>query len=546
MKKRNLLSEGATSATPITYLFALLIFGGLVSGCSGTLEPIHPPLPKLTFETHDIRIGTGEHPTLLTGFLLEGPFAEIAVVTRDEKGVGHLRLYARRDGTWITHLDIPLRPEVLFVDIANIGGRDRFLTYESGRVNYLDPEAATEHLLAEITTNYTAPSEDRIPAIDLTRDLNHDGLDDLVVPDIDGFWITTQSGDGTFAPPVKLGPTEPFLDATTLDDTRSYREIGINDLTALWYLSRLHQMDYDGDGRGDIVFWDTDHFQVYRQEASGGFSTTAETFRVDIPFDADGGYAIAFEFSGENMFSLIFGVRKQRQRRLFRTFEDMNGDGVADMVIQSIEGRSLGNQRSRYEVHFGNRIADGTRFARNVGMSIRPNGTAGGLQPWGYATQWFEDMDGDGKTDILFKDVKTGFMGMSRAMLGNSIAIDIEGYRMKAGRFPNSPTTQRKIRPKFDLIDAPGVLFPVVLLGDVNGDTRADLLVGENWTALHIFFGVPGPELFARTPQKVGLVMPKDERNARLVDFNKDNKQDILVYYPAAAEPHRVTLLITQ
>ena len=69
-------------------------------------------------------------------------------------------------------------------------------------------------------------------------------------------------------------------------------------------------------------------------------------------------------------------------------------------------------------------------------MTIRPRGSAGGLQPWGYSSQWFQDLDGDGKTDILFKDVKTGLIGMSRAMMGKSIAIDLECYRMETVLIP--------------------------------------------------------------------------------------------------------------
>ena len=83
-------------------------------------------------------------------------------------------------------------------------------------------------------------------------------------------------------------------------------------------------------------------------------------------------------------------------------------------------------------------------------------------------------------------------------------------------------------------------------IADVNGDGRSDLLVGKNWKELLVFLGVPGPELLARTPQKVAVAMPNDERNARLVDLNKDNKQDILIYHPSATDPHRVTLLVTR
>ena len=532
-------------------LFLILVFGLCLLGCSGKSNEAAAPtvLPVSTefnFKQSEVETGTAKHQTVLTGFFLGGDFAELAVVNTKKNKSRHLNIYAFSEGTWVSKLEAPLRPEVLFVDVANIGGRDRLITYEHGRLNWLDPDAVVERALVKVTTNYKTTDDGGIPSVDITRDLNSDGLDDLVVPDIDGFWIATQLRDGSFTAAIKLGTPDPFLNEIALDDSRSYREVGITPLTVHWYLSRLHQMDYDHDGRMDLVFWNVDHFDVYRQDARGMFSTAAETFTVDIPFDTDGAYSIAFDFKGENMFSLIFGFRKNTKRRVLHTFQDLNGDGVSDLVIHSLEGRSLGSQRSLYEVHFGTPTPDGIVFTEEVSRTIRPRGTAGGLQPWGYSSQRFQDIDGDSKTDILFKDVQTGLVGMSRAMLGKSIAIDLEFYHNRNGAYPNKPTTKRKIRPNLDIFETDRVFFPVVLLGDVNGDGRSDLLVGENWKELHVFLGVPGQELFARTPRKVAIAMPNDERNARLVDLNKDNKQDLLIHYPSTINPHRVALLIAQ
>ena len=550
MEKRS-LSDKCFFSVARRSLFFVLIFGVFLSSCSGRSNEVVAPTmvaaaTEFTFKQYEVETGIAKHQTVLTGFLLGSDCAEIVVVNIEENDNRRLRIYAFSDDTWALRLDTTLRPEVLFVGVMNIGGRDRLITYEQGRLNWFDPESATERALVEIATNYNATKDGGIPYVDISRDINSDGLDDLVVPDIDGFWIVTQLPDGSFTGPIKLGPPDPFLDKIALDDTRSYREVGITPLTVHWYLSRVYQMDYDQDGRSDLVFWNADHFDVYRQDAHGMFSTVAETFTVDIPFDTDGAYSIAFDFSGENMFSLIFGFRKNTKRRVLHTFQDLNGDNVSDLVIHALEGRSLGKQRSLYEVHFGTPTPNGTVFARDVSMVLQPRGTAGGLLPWGYASQRLEDFDGDGQIDILFQNVKTGFIGMSRAMIGKSIAIDLEFYRMENDRAPDRPTTMRKIRPDLDIFEKERVFFPVVLLGDVNGDGRSDLLVGKNWEELHVFLGVLGPELFARKPQKMGVAMPNDERNARLVDLNKDNKKDILIHYPSMTDSHRVALLIAR
>jgi len=526
-----------------------LVFSLLLTGCSGLIgekvAPVLPPVAAPTFETYEIITGVAKHQTVLTGSLFAGDFAELAVVSIDENDNRHLRIYAFSDSTWELRLDTILRPEVLFVDVANIGGRDRLITYEPGGLNWFDPDSTVERVLVELTTSYNATDDGGIPYIDITHDVNRDGLNDLVVPDIDGFWIATQLRNGSFTHPIKLGPPDPFLNKTALDHNRSYREVGITALTANWYLSRLHQLDYDLDGRSDLVFWNADHFDVYCQDARGMFSPVAETFTVDIPFDTDGAYSIAFDFKGENILALIFGFRENTKRKVLRGFQDLNGDGVADLLIHSLQGRSLGKQHSVYAVHLGVPTPEGTVFAQAASTTIKPRGMAGGLLPWGYSSQRLEDFDGDGEIDILFKDVQTGLVGMSRAMVGKSISIDLECYSMKDGTYPRKPTATRKIRPALDPLESHRVFFPAVLLGDVNGDGRSDLLVAENWEELHLFLGVPEPELLAQTPQKVAATMPNDERNIRLVNLNKDNKQDILVYHPSTTDPHRVILLIS-
>ncbi len=511
------------------------------------------------FEQYEVVTGPAKRQTVLSGFFLGGATAELAVVHIDENDERRLLMYGFDDGAWVSVLEAKLRPEVLFVDVAGIDGRDRLISYERGRLSWFDPDSATERPLVEVAVDYRATDRGEIPHVDITRDINHDGRDDLLVPDVDGFWISTQSSDGSFTDAVKLGPPEPFVQSLVGgldvgeaggDDSRTYGDVGITAQTIPVYLSRVHEMDYDRNGRSDLVFWNEDHFEVHLQDERGTFDPVAESFTTAVPFDSDGAYSRAFEFSDQGVFSILFGIGKKTERTVLHSFRDVNGDGVADLVTLRLAGRTIAKQRSVYEVHFGAPTPDGTVFARDVGTAIQPKGRAGGMQPWGYASQWFEDLDGDGQVDMMFRDVGVGIGGMFRALVGNSVPIDLELYRAEDGVYPDRPTTKRKIRRFAPFAGLGNVFFPAVLMGDVNGDGRADLLVGEGPELLHVFLGEPGPGLLARRPQKVAVALPYDERKTRLVDLNKDGKEDLLIHHTptdrAPSGPHRVTTLIAR
>lgn len=501
---------------------------------------------EVAFDRYGMDIGT-KRETVLTGSFLPGPFANIALVGAVERGNRRLRMFALADGAWQPAVDATLPADTLFVAVvegSRSGAVDRLLTYQHGRLNWFDAKAKTERLLVPLTIRYHANEGGGVPAIDIAEDRNGDGRDDLLLPDVDGFWISTQAVDGTFAAPVKVGPPEPYLGEVAIGESRPYGESGVNATTLPWYLSRVHQADFNRDGRPDLVFWTGEHFAVHLQNERGQFPPVAKTFRVDAPFDVDGTYALMFEYNDENTLGLILGLRRKTQITMLHTLRDMNGDGVADLTTLSLEGRSLANHRGVYRLHFGTATPQGLAFATDADVTIRPRGKAGALQASGYSSVLMRDFDADGDTDILFRDVSVGLGGMMRAMAGKSIALNVELYRMDEGGFPRRATVRRKIRPRLYPIGS-GVFFPPVLIGDLNGDGRLDLVEGKSRKELRIFAGVDGPDAFARRPQKVAVELPDDERNTRLVDLNHDGKQDVLIY-DTRAQPHTVTTLIVR
>ncbi|NNF16758.1 MAG: hypothetical protein HKN70_08415 [Gammaproteobacteria bacterium] len=515
----------------------------VVSGCA---SPAAIEETVDLFDQYEVVSGTARRQTIAPGFFSGGTMAELIVAHIDDQYNRRVRMYAFKENKWMPVINTKLRRGVKFIDVASINGRDRLLTYERGRVNWFDPDSGKEQALLEVTTHFNATDAGALPRIDITRDLNGDGRDDLLLPDIDGFWTSMQMSDGSFSDVVKLGPPEPFLDEDGLDagglnKSKSYRELGITAFTAPFYLSRVHEMDYNQDGRNDLVFWNEDHFELYLQNESGWFSAPASSFWVDVPIDADGVYSHIFAFSHTGVFRLLLGLKKEVKRTVLHAVRDMNGDQIADLVTLTLTGRNPFKQRSVYSVYFGASTPDGILFSPEVSAVIRPRGKAGASQPWGYAKRWFEDFDGDGQVDILLTDIRMGLGGMVGALAARSVGIDIEAFRMERGTYSDKPGFQRQIRTKVDTFGG------AVLLGDVNGDGRADLLMGgKSRTELDLYFGLPGPDIFASQPQTVAIERPFNGERAWLVDLNDDGKQDILMQHVTTDVPHKLSILIAR
>ena len=134
--------------------------------------------------------------------------------------------------------------------------------------------------------------------------------------------------DGAFADPVKIGPS---TDMSRIYGADGYRYDP-------WSQSRVHEVDYNRDGRRDLVFWNADHFEVHLQDERGLFASVAETFTTEVAFDSD------------NFSSLITG---DMTGKVLHSLSDLNGDGVADLVVFLLEGRSIASKHSAFNVHFG-------------------------------------------------------------------------------------------------------------------------------------------------------------------------------------------------
>ncbi|MCS1411363.1 MAG: hypothetical protein M2R45_04563 [Verrucomicrobia subdivision 3 bacterium] len=276
-------------------------------------------------------------------------------------------------------------------------------------------------------------------------------------------------------------------------------------------------MDHNRDGRGDPVYWNEDHFEVHYQNKNGLIASLANTFTTDVEFDFD------------DLFSLAKGAQVGK---VLHSLTDLNGDGIADLVVLSLEGRHVSSKQSAFEVHFGRLAPDGgTWFAPEIGVVFQSDGHIQlGMDRY--------DFDCAVQVDLMFTTIdieclESSFWKKIKGFMGDDIWLDLEFYRREKGFYPDTPNAARRValdgEPShrepgwvpLDVVLRGGTherrriqkrwsraFNWTLLIGDVTGDGRSDLLIGQTPEKLSVIVGVPGPNLFAPRAQTVAISMP--------------------------------------
>ncbi|MFC7663312.1 FG-GAP repeat domain-containing protein [Methylorubrum suomiense] len=185
-------------------------------------------------------------------------------------------------------------------------------------------------------------------------------------------------------------------------------------------------------------------------------------------------------------------------------FADLNGDGHLDLVVGDQDGMLRSYLRN----------VDGT-FTQAIGAAD----PFAGIDVGSISSPAFADLNGDGRLDL----VVGGFDGMLRSYLRNA-----------DGTF----TQATGAADPFAFIDVGAASAPA--LGDLNGDGRLDLVVGESLGAMQTYLG-NADGTFTRATGVANPSLGTGPNMAPVLsDVNGDGRLDIIVGSTLA--PYRPTL----
>ena len=450
-------------------------------------------LAELAYDNHRIEVGEVISQTVVHGRLTGGGADDLAVFTHDERA-RQMAVYAYDGETWsrVHVADVP--SDLIFVDMMNLGGQDRLLAIRREGVDWFDPKTWTLKPWLPAVSMYKVSPPD-VRELDIALDLDGDGLDDIALPGFDGYTVWIQRSDGSLADPVELGAPP-----TSRTGFRS----------AAYRAREIYRFDFDGDGTGDLAFWNGDGLDVYLGLAHGGFATEPVRVRVPMGLTTDD-VTMSFGFGDivDDTRSMLYGV------------DDFNGDGIADIAASTIEVGGLFDQSTRYDFHFGRRAGDATVFDADPDTQISSAGVQGPLER--------SDLDGDGRVDFGMLSFKLGIGKIVSMLLTGAVNFNMNFYLMGEGGYAADPNVQRRVKLRLDLASG-RVAGNWISVGDLTGDGVKDLLVQADANRFEVYPGTGTADLFAERPIKVNVDL-SDQGSVRLADLNGDGKDDMFMAY---------------
>lgn len=411
-----------------------------------------------------------------------------------------LSIYARRNGEWSVSTRIALPAGTNYVDVVRSPDRDRVLLGGPHALSLLDP---IDQVITRLDVSPPARSPASLPPAarpDLTRDLNGDGADDLVIAISGGIEIHLAEAHGSFASPLVLPRSRP-----------SYaRNAG------------LHTIDANLDGLPDLAIWEDGALQIRYRLADGGFQTDAVSWPISLDLLSDNPAALAAPL-GTRYRVIDHDVEGAKQGRALHAIRDFNGDGLSDLGILELTGDGLMSMGMQYWIYPGIAHPNGLSFATPAAPVMSSRGI-----PFGIELSPGEDGPG---SVLMATNLQLGLINILGGLITHDMTFDVDLYDLSGPAGTPAEAARRRLLVE-DLGDQDGAAarFPPLLRGDLDGDGAAELIVGYPGEGLRIYRGRDSEEGVSRRAQRVSLGLDRDERAARLADLDRDGDDELIVF----------------
>ena len=359
-------------------------------------------------------------------------------------------------------------------------------------------------------------------------DIDNDGLDDVILPQTEGFVIYFQNKS-------RINPTATLFAQSTSVVTG--REISINfpaknriysqeifSYSQNQYGKNLNLFDFNKDGKLDIVkfrFTDYSSLDVWNglkpfptNDSEDEESTTKMLFFDEMDI---------FLQDNQRQFPKdpSFTIKIPRYAMENHNFLDIDGDGYIDLLFQKVFG-DVTKAKLRIRIILNDKK---NNFLDEFSQIIRTKDLMR------YGKQFCIDINNDGALDLYLFYINispTSANSMVKAFFERGIPGKIRFYlfdKSKRG-YPKSPNFEQKISIGYNLFDFSYEKPNISPEGDFNGDKKKDLVIQTEKNRLSIYRFIDEKKGFETTP--FTSITSQPIKRFYIYDLNNDGISDII------------------
>jgi hypothetical protein len=439
-----------------------------------------------------------EQPALVGN--LAGDDRHIVLAGRDDEHNQRMAVYS---------IDSPNAPllalepgrHLIAYDVGRVGDRDSLYFVEPGRIVRYDLDAGKFVEFIPIRTIYGQKRTGRIVPIDFIRDVNGDDRDDIVVPDTAGYRVRLQRADGTLGDEVILEESS----AMSVADGRVSFE------------SRpLVSGNMTGDERIDLAVWRGDTLLVYEQLEDDRYASKPQAVPLALGL-----------LSEAEMQNRTQGFGAVNQEGLVDTrilqIEDLNGDGLPDILTESLLNLGVFDKENDFRLHLGRRDGQMIDYFATEDSLLASSGLQYGLVT--------TDLDGDGRKDLYVRKVRMSFGRVIRALLAGNVPLQLHFYRMTGDdSYPEEANYVTRTNVQFSMSSGQ-VDIPTIKVADFDGDGLEDLLMQTDAERLEYRRGVRDDALFDEDATELSIALPRNGELVAVEDLDDNGLADLILRY---------------